>query len=104
VPLNSSVDTVPLHVDVRTISTMWWQMQLAMESSMQQQQKAGVLRVRRPSLEHSCVLRRRMLHRSGWPAKLCHCILLVPALPMNFMWACLWACNRRCKSAYRCRI
>ena len=48
VPLNSSVESVTLHVAVSTISTMWWQMQVAMASSMEQQQKNGLMRVRFP--------------------------------------------------------
>ena len=46
VPLNSTVESVALHIDVQTISTMYWQVQMAMVQSMAQQESAGVLRVR----------------------------------------------------------
>jgi hypothetical protein len=46
IPLNETVQSVDLHLDVRTSSSTWWQMQLAMSHMISQQKSLGLTAVR----------------------------------------------------------
>lgn len=45
IPLNETVNSVTLHLDVSTISQMWWLLQLGLQEQVDKQQQMGLMGV-----------------------------------------------------------